>query len=346
RRALLSGSHHRPGRVCHRGHGVYHPRHAAGARDVQQVRWPGRALLCVQPLRRRLLHARAPRRSRHLRGRGAGLRGRSRVRAGGLRDVRWGGAPVLQRSLLGAADHLCGGGGAGRALPRLRGAGAPLLLRSTGVRRLPGAARLPGRAVPGALSRAACALLLLGCARKGPPPVCDGVTGLAVTRIAEHPGGGDEVTARLRFAGGVPIAEADLVECLSVEGKSAAIARRPIDLAFTLLLVDPGRNQAAAENARNLVQAIVKKRPAGEPVAVFRWGTAVTQVAPMSGDRRVLLERLAVGLAPSDALAAAAAVLDQAGGPAVDAQRSIVLVGPRAAATAGLAAALGRAGSH
>ena len=183
--------------------------------------------------------------------------------------------------------------------------------------------------------------------------MCDGVTGLAVTRIAEHPGGGDEVTARLRFAGGVPIAEADLVECLSVEGKSAAIARRPIDLAFTLLLVDPGRNQAAAENARNLVQAIVKKRPAGEPVAVFRWGTAVTQVAPMSGDRRVLLERLAVGLAPSDgvlpasdALAAAAAVLDQAGGPAVDAQRTIVLVGPRGAAAAGLAAALGRAGSH
>jgi hypothetical protein len=55
----------------------------------------------------------------------------------------------------------------------------------------------------------------------------------------------------------------------------------------------------------------------------------------MSGDRRVLLERLAVGLAPSDgvlpasdALAAAAAVLDQAGGPALDAQRTIVLVGP------------------
>ena len=199
------------------------------------------------------------------------------------------------------------------------------------------------------------AVAALACARPGPPPVCDGVSGLVVTRVAGHPGNGDEITARLRFDTGIPIAEADLVQCLGVEGApgKSAVVRRPMDAAYTLLLVDPGRNQAGADNARSLVQAIVKKRPPGEALAVFRWGAAVTQVAPFASDRRVLLQRVGVGLAPSDgvlpagdALAAAAAVLDQVGGPAVDALRTIVLVGARPAASMGLAAALGRAGPH
>jgi hypothetical protein len=195
---------------------------------------------------------------------------------------------------------------------------------------------------------------LAGCGRDGPPPICDGVTGLAVTRVAAHPGGGDEVTARLRFTSGVPIAEADLVKCLHVEGnKPAAIVKRPLSAAFTLLLVDPGRNAAAVESARGLVQAILKKRPPGESIAVFRWGPAVTQIAPFDDDHRLLLDRLLVGLVPTDvvlpagdALAAAAAALDGVGGLAVDASKTIVLVNARSAALTAFGVALPRAGAH
>jgi hypothetical protein len=203
-------------------------------------------------------------------------------------------------------------------------------------------------------------VVLAGCrGSRGPKPVCDGVTGMAVTRIAEHPGGGEEVTARLRFQNGVPIAEADLVECISIEGAppgnhpAASIARRPVDVAYTLLLVDPGTNRRENENARGLVEAILKKRPASEAIALFRWGAGITQIAPFNDDRRLLLERLSVGLAPSDgtlpaaeALGAAATALDRIGGPARDALRTVVLVNPRAAATAGLPAALDRAQPH
>ena len=195
--------------------------------------------------------------------------------------------------------------------------------------------------------------LLAGCRGAGAPPVCDGVTGLTVTRQVEHPGGGDEVTMRLGFASGVPIAEADLVKCLSVEGASSApsIVRRPLATSYTLLLVDPGNNQRANDNARSLVEAILKKRPAGEAIAIFRWGATVTQVVPFNSDRRLLLERLAVALVPSDAVAPAAAALEASasalsamGGPATDALRAIVLVNPRA--PAGLAEALERARPH
>ena len=126
-----------------------------------------------------------------------------------------------------------------------------------------------------------------------------------------------------------------------------------MDVAYTLLLVDPGAGRRENDTARLLVEAIVKKRPAGEAIAIFRWGAEVTQIAPFNPDRRLLLERLSVGLVPSDttlpsgeALAAAAAALAATGGPATDALRTVVLVNPRGAATAGLRAALDRAQPH
>jgi hypothetical protein len=203
-------------------------------------------------------------------------------------------------------------------------------------------------------------LLMLACRSSGGArPVCDGVTGMVVTRVAEHPGGGDEVTARLRFQNGIPIAESDLVECLSIDGAqpnghpTTSIARRPVELAYTLLLVDPGPSRREVDNARGLVEAILKKRPPSEPIAIFRWGAAATQIAPFNTDRRLLLERASAGLVPTDitapaaeVLGAVAAVLARMGGPATDALRTIVLVSPRAAATAGMAAALDRAQPH
>lgn len=183
---------------------------------------------------------------------------------------------------------------------------------------------------------------------------CDGVMGMTVTRIADHPGGGAEVTARLRFEKGIPIAEDDLVQCLSVEGAPGArIARRPVDAAQTLLLVDPGITRRETDAARALVTAFLDRRPPGEAVAIFRWGDTVTQVAPFHTDRRLLHERVAVGLAPAatvvppaEALAAAAAALSGTGGPASDSLRTIVLVAPRLAALVGMDEAADRAAPH
>jgi hypothetical protein len=195
-------------------------------------------------------------------------------------------------------------------------------------------------------------LLLGGCHGRGAPPLCDGVNGLVVTRMAEHPGGGDEITARLRFATGIPIAEADLLRCLSVAGPAAgdvSIAPRSVAASYTLLLVDPGNSRRDADNARALVEELLKKRPATEPIAVYRWGAPVTQIAAFSADRRFLLERTSAGLVPSDgaapageALAAAGAALAGAGGPARDVLRTVVLVSPRGSAVAGLAGATDR----
>jgi hypothetical protein len=203
------------------------------------------------------------------------------------------------------------------------------------------------------MKRLLAGLMLLGCHHGAPKPVCDGVSGLVVTRVVEHPGGGDEITARLRFASGVPIAEADLVECLSVQGAPASIASRTLEASFTLLLIDPGATRRETDNTRALVDALLKKRPATEPIALFRWGASVTQMAPFNSDRRFLQERLSAGLVPADtvlpataALAAAAAALTSTGGPAVDALRTIVLVSPRNAAAVGLAAALEGAQPH
>jgi hypothetical protein len=197
--------------------------------------------------------------------------------------------------------------------------------------------------------------LSAGCGgREEARPVCDGVTGMVVTRVAGHAGGGQELTARLRFDDGIPIAEADLVQCLSIHGApGAAIARRPMAASYSLLLVDPGNTRRDADAARDLVEDFLEKRPPSEAVAIFRWGEVATQIAPFHTDRRLLLERLAVGLAAApavqpaaEALAAAAAALSATGGPARDAFRAIVLVAPRASGLVGLAGAMERASPH
>jgi hypothetical protein len=195
--------------------------------------------------------------------------------------------------------------------------------------------------------------LLAGCS--GPAaddPACEGVSGGAVTRLVEHPGSGHEVTVRLRFQDGVPIGESDLVRCLSVRASSEqraapVVSARPVAAAYTLLLVDPGLGRRDSDVTRGLVDQLVRRRPATEAIAVYRWGAEVTQVAPFSTDRRILLDRLPVGLPPADAVApvrsalsAAAGVLGAVGGTAADALRTIVLVTPRAAALAGFGEAL------
>jgi hypothetical protein len=206
------------------------------------------------------------------------------------------------------------------------------------------------------------AMLAAGCLRPSGAPACEGVAGASATRIVEHPGAGHEVTVRLRFADGVPIGEADLVRCLSVADPGGDTSRaapvvsaRPVTSAYTLLLVDPGSRGRDSENARTLTEQIVRRRPPGEAVALYRWGAEVTQVAPFvrGPERQLLLDRMAVGLPGADtlvpvrtALGATAAVLASIGGPSTDALRTIVLVAPRATALAALGDALPAAAPH
>jgi hypothetical protein len=201
--------------------------------------------------------------------------------------------------------------------------------------------------------------LLGGCGRRASDlPACSGVTGTTVTRVVEHPGGGHEMTVRLRFQDGVPIGETDLVRCLSVAAPASkngppVVSARTVAAAYTLLLVDPGLGRRDTDQSRILAEQIARRRPAGEALAIYRWGPELTQVAPFGTDRSVLLERLSIGLTAADpiapagaVLAAAASVLAAVGGASADALRTIVLVSPRAATLAGLAGALPAAEPH
>jgi hypothetical protein len=184
---------------------------------------------------------------------------------------------------------------------------------------------------------------------------CEGPSGLDVTRMVEHGGGGRELTVRLRYPDGVP-GGSDLAGCLSVQrGGSklgAAVAKRKVDDAYTLLLVDPGATTAESEAARGLVRAVVKRLPAQDKVAVFRWAAAVTQAAPFTRDRALVEERIALGLVPSrdprraaaEALAEIAPAVAKIDGPARDALRTVVVISPRAPGL--VAAAAKAAGPH
>jgi hypothetical protein len=214
------------------------------------------------------------------------------------------------------------------------------------------------RSVPGALPLL-LALAVPACRQDTvePAPVCDGVTGLTVIRAVDHPGGGRELTARLRFANGIPIAEADLVRCLSVDQGAApsnAVAARRMEAGYTLLLVDPGTTARDADVTRAMVEALVKRRPPTEQIAVYRWAAQATQVVPFGTDRAFLAARMAATFTATteqpqpaaEVMATVAPVLSAVGGTAADALRTIVLVGPRTPALASLATAVRAADPH
>jgi hypothetical protein len=204
----------------------------------------------------------------------------------------------------------------------------------------------------------AAVVLAAACSRSGDDRLtCSGVSGAAITRTVEHAGAGHELTVRLRFQDGVPIGEADLVGCFSVDAPASTappvVTARSMAAAYTLILVDPGVGRRDTDFARGLVEQLAGRRPVGEAVAVYRWGAELTQVAPFATDRKMLLDRLPIGMVGAEtvvpvrtALATAASVLAAVGGPAADALRTIVLVSPRAAAMTGFAEALPAADPH
>ena len=174
----------------------------------------------------------------------------------------------------------------------------------------------------------------------GGDDACDRLTDGRIARAVDHGGAGREIAVALSFRDGVP-AEGDLGRCLSVSGSalaSTAVAKRPAEVAFTLLLVDPGQSPAENELARAAARAVLARRPAGERLAIYRWGSETTQVAPFLSDRPALEERMDQGLSPAaapiapaaDALAVAGAALAGLSRPGTVAQRTLVIVTPRA----------------
>jgi hypothetical protein len=148
-----------------------------------------------------------------------------------------------------------------------------------------------------------------------------------------------EVALALSFRDGAP-PEVDLGRCVAVTGPgvgATAVVKRPLDLAYTLLLVDPGTSAAENEAVQAAVRALSARRPAGERLAVFRWAAETTQVVPFLADRAALEERLAVGLAlatepiapAAEAIAVAGAALSGLSAPGTIAQRTLVLVSAR-----------------
>jgi hypothetical protein len=182
-----------------------------------------------------------------------------------------------------------------------------------------------------------------------PPPApapapagdCSDVTGVTITRVAEHLAGGWEITARLAFRDGIPPTGRELRGCASLadpQGRPvpAAVAARSLTSSATLLLVDPGRDAEEGRRSRAAVHALVARRPRTERIAVFRWAGEVAQAVAFSTDRGLLARRIEATLSPAatrapieQALRAVSPTLEQIDGIGADTLRAIVVVAPR-----------------
>jgi hypothetical protein len=197
-----------------------------------------------------------------------------------------------------------------------------------------------GRAAGLAAPLIAWLILALGLPACGGDDACDRLADGRIERAVDHGAAGQEVAVALSYRDGIPV-ESDLQRCLSVSGPavtSTAVARRPAEVSFTLLLVDPGQSPGENQLARAAARAVLAQRPAGERLAVYRWGPETTQVAPFLSERPALEERMEVGLSPAaapiapaaEALALAGAALAGLSKPGTLAQRTLVIITPRA----------------
>lgn len=176
----------------------------------------------------------------------------------------------------------------------------------------------------------------------GGEALCTGMNGVVVTRVVPHLGGGHELTVRLDTASGVPAVEPGAAACLGVETSgttvaATAAAHRRVERTYTLLLVDPGESEEQRAAALAIADAIVQARPAGDRVAVYRWGARPTQVVTFTVDRALIAARTAAGMpvagseiaSATTALLEAGVALAAVGGLGEDAMRALVVVSAR-----------------
>jgi hypothetical protein len=183
--------------------------------------------------------------------------------------------------------------------------------------------------------------LALGLPACGGDDACDRLADGRIARAVDHGAAGQQLAVALSFRDGVPV-ESDVGRCLSVSGPavgSTAVAKRQAEVSFTLLLVDPGQSASENQLARAAARTVLAQRPPGERLAIYRWGPETTQVAPFLSERPALEERMEMGLSPAaapiapgaNALAVAGAALAGLSKPGTVAQRTLVIISPRAA---------------
>lgn len=161
-------------------------------------------------------------------------------------------------------------------------------------------------------------VVLLACAGGGPSEPgqgthvdCSRVAHIGLVGLESRLHRGVEMTVRLQDAGGAPLDAATYAGCLrlmcadcsALDGAGdAAPVREAIaaDGAMTAVLVAPGRSAASAARARAVVEAFLAARPAGERIAVFRWGARVEQAGSFTADRAVLGRQAARALVAVD----------------------------------------------
>ena len=184
---------------------------------------------------------------------------------------------------------------------------------------------------------------------------CSRVAHIELVDLAPRLHRGVELAVRLEDAGGAPLDAATYAGCLHLlradcaaldalgnasgdaTGEAALVREAvPADGAMTTLLVAPGRSAASAARARAVVEALVAARPAGERMAVFRWGERVTQAGNFATDRGVIAGQAARALVAADEVPAppaqaVAAVRDAVDGLARGAFRGVrglVIIAP------------------
>ena len=162
---------------------------------------------------------------------------------------------------------------------------------------------------------------------------------LAVVRFENYPSGGREITLRVEDSNGdVPADVSASIDVRWADDTSADFAAAPVALGpgFTAILVRGSADAVAQADIVAALEAFAQLRPAGERLAIYRWGAGVEQLANFTADRArfdLLADRfggLGVDAAPmntDDALRTVADEVRDIGGVAPRVMRAVAVIG-------------------
>lgn len=169
------------------------------------------------------------------------------------------------------------------------------------------------------------------------PPVA--TSNMAIVRFESYPSGGREITLRVEDADGNIVPDvSDSIDVRWPDDTSADFDAEPTALepGFTAILVRGSADATAQSDIVAELEAFAALRPAGERLAIYRWGSAIDQVANFTDDRERFDQHadrfgdLAVDPAPMDTADAVRAVADEVrtiGGLAPRVMRAVAVIG-------------------